>query len=198
MNASHTALENVLCAATTIIDRTPALTEFAAVPTDLDFVQRAPVSKPAVDCLVSGLPAASPATQPLVDAVVSTAPYAEWRTTYTAEQVGVDFVNRYGYFELYGPSGHYTSQQSRAFIGYWGDHLHYPRHQHEAEEVYYIIAGEAYFDTGNEPTRCCSVEDMQFHYANQSHSMTTKNSAVLCLALWRGAGFETSAHLSPY
>ena len=189
------AIDEVLHATADVVNQIPALSEFAPVPGDLRFVPREPVAKPVTDCLQSGMPPPSAFTQSLVDAILSAIPHVEWRTTYTAEQVGADFVNRYGYFELYGPTGHYISQQSRAFIGYWGDNLHYPRHHHEAEEVYYILAGEARFDVDNELSTRCRTEALQFHTTNQTHSMTTDDHAVLCLALWRGQGFGESARL---
>ena len=167
------------------------------------------------------MPTASASTQALVDALLAATPHAEWRTTYTADQVGIDFVNRYGFIELYGPEGHYVSEQSRAFIGYWGNQLYYPPHSHEAEELYYIVAGEALFAVDddavqssalqnsalrnpalrnpalrNRDSQLRSPEDSQTHSTCQPHSMTTQDSAVLCLVLWRGAGLAGSARLN--
>ena len=196
MNTVQSIFDQLLQATINLIYNTPALHEFAAVPDDLQYVYRSPVYKPVVDCLAMHLPQASPPAQPLIDALLNAAPHAQWRTTYTADQLGTDFINRYGYIELYGPEGHYNSQQSRAFIGYWGNHLNYPLHSHEAEEIYYIVAGEALFGVDDHALQLRQPQDTQTHSSWQSHRMITENSAVLCLVLWRGDRLAGSASLN--
>ena len=61
--------------------------------------------------------------------------------------VGEDFSNRHCYFELIGPKGHFYDEKIRVFICYWGEHLNYKWHSHEAEEMYYILGGKAQFRT---------------------------------------------------
>ena len=201
MNTVKSIFNQLLQVTTNLIHNTPALHQFAAVPDDLQYVSRSPVYKPVIDCLaidlpVMHLPQASTPAQPLIDALLNAAPYAQWRTTYTTDQLGTDFINRYGYIELYGPEGHYNSQQSRAFIGYWGNHLNYPLHSHEAEEIYYIVAGEALFGVDDHALQLRQPQDTQTHSSWQSHRMITENSAVLCLVLWRGDGLAGSASLN--
>ena len=201
MNTVKSIFNQLLQVTTNLIHNTPALHQFAAVPDDLQYVSRSPVYKPVIDCLaidlpVMHLPQASTPAQPLIDALLNAAPHAQWRTTYTADQLGTDFINRYGYIELYGPEGHYNSQQSRAFIGYWGNHLNYPLHSHEAEEIYYIVAGEALFGVDDHALQLRQPQDTQIHSAWQSHRMITEDSAVLCLVLWRGDGLAGSASLN--
>ena len=216
MNTVKSIFDQLLQVTTNLIHNTPALHQFAVVPDDLQYVYRIPVYKPVIDCLAidlptmhlpaghlpaghlpaTHLPQASTPAQPLIDALLNAAPYAQWRTTYTADQLGTDFINRYGYIELYGPEGHYNSRQSRAFIGYWGNHLNYPLHSHEAEEIYYIVAGEALFGVDDHALQLRQPQDTQTHSAWQSHRMITENSAVLCLVLWRGGGLAGSASLN--
>lgn len=191
------AFERLLGAATLLINTTPALSEFAAVPDDLHYSPATPIAKPVINSLQHAMPRASHRTQPLIDALHAVIPYAQWRTTYTAAQVGTRFVNTYGYIELYGPSGHYVSQQSRAFIGYWGADLFYPPHRHEAEEVYFVAAGSAAFAIDDQPAQMRRVEEVQIHTAFKSHSMQTgADNGVLCLVLWRGPGLADNATLN--
>lgn len=196
MHSDHTAFDHLLQVCAQIIHTTPALQQFARLPDDLVFKPRAAVRKPVADYLPTHLPNVNHDSQAFVDALLAVLPQAEWRTTYTADQVGLDFVNRYGYLELYGPDGHYISQQSRAFIGYWGNHLHYPPHHHPAEELYYIAAGQAAFATQSQPPIQRTAGQSQIHSSNEVHSMDTDQSAVLCFVLWRGAGLADSASLS--
>ena len=39
----------------------------------------------------------------------------------------------------------------RVGIGEWGPHLKYPLHEHEAEELYHVLAGTPAFGTRTEP-----------------------------------------------
>lgn len=123
-------------------------------------------------------------------AVQAVAAHADWQHTYTEDEVGADFLARYGYFELIGPSGHFHSDEIRGYIAYWGDKLVYDWHLHEAEELYYIISGRALFQTEGEVPQVLMPGDIRIHKSNQPHAMTTTDSPVLTLVLWRGAGLS--------
>ena len=95
MNTVQSIFNQLLQVTTNLIQSTPALHEFAAVPDDLQYVYHSPVYKPVIDCLTQ-LPQASTHAQPLIGALLNAAPHAQWRTTYTEDQLGTDFINRYG------------------------------------------------------------------------------------------------------
>ncbi|MEO1026320.1 MAG: dimethylsulfonioproprionate lyase family protein, partial [Pseudomonadota bacterium] len=78
-------------------------------------------------------------------AVQAVASSAEWRQSYTETEVGKRFLETYGYFELYGPSGHFQCENARGFIAYWGPGLTYDWHDHLAEELYFVLSGAALF-----------------------------------------------------
>lgn len=123
-------------------------------------------------------------------AVRALADVVDWQQTYSEAEVGRDFLNRYGWFELIGPSGHFHSDQIRAYVAYWGEKLFYPWHLHEAEELYFILAGHALFEAEGLPPQALGPGDIRIHGSNQPHAMTTTDSPVLALVLWRGAGIE--------
>lgn len=137
----------------------------------------------------------SPATEALQRAVCDIALLAHWQQTYTEDEVGADFLARYGWFELVGPGGHFRSDRIRAFIAYWAEGLRYPWHLHEAEEIYYVIAGRALFEAEGEAPAMLGPGDTRFHASNQPHAMTTTDSPVLALVLWRGAGLTDRARI---
>ena len=87
---------------------------------------------------------------------------ANWRQTYSISEVGEDFANRHCYFELLGPTGHFYNGAIRGFICYWGEHLNYKWHSHEAEEIYYILGGKALFKTKT-MTKVLEANETQFH-----------------------------------
>ena len=86
-------------------------------------------------------------TQNLIKIIKENTSLVNWQRTYKEEEVGSDFLNRYGYYELIGPEGHYHSNKIRGFIAYWGEKLTYDWHSHEAEEIYFILAGSGLFRT---------------------------------------------------
>ena len=109
-----------------------------------------------------------------------------WQFIYTEEEVGRHFLDNYAYFELIGPIGHFQSDQCCAFIGYWGPGLFYPAHHHASEELYFVLAGYALFVSDGDGPATLGPAAHRFHASHQSHAMTTTDSAILTLVLWRG------------
>lgn len=181
-------MTRILDAAKAIHAATPALQAFQPWPEDLQWSARAPVAQPVSAEIATHCPGCCPASQPLADALPDVFDVAEWRVTYSEDQVGRDFIERYGYFELYGPTGMYHSAQARAYVGYWGRGLHYARHWHEAEELYYVCGGSAHFEAEGMPDRLLGPGDWQEHASNQPHALTTRDEPLLTLVLWRGKG----------
>lgn len=184
---NRAAFDTALDAARACYDAIPALKAFVDWPDDLTFQRRAPHSLPLIPHLRADPATTSPVTTPLRDALVALCDHVEWRHTYTEAEVGADFLNRYGWFELAGPeTGHYRSQTARLSVAYWGAGLHYPWHHHAAEEIYLVVAGEARFEAEGEAPRTLRAGETQFHRSNQPHAMTTGTSGLLAFVLWRG------------
>ena len=129
-------------------------------------------------------------TQNLIEIIKENTSLVNWQRTYKEEEVGSDFLNRYGYYELIGPEGHYHSNKIRGFIAYWGEKLTYDWHSHEAEEIYFILAGSGLFRT-KEGEKLLKANETCFHKSWQSHSMITFSEPILTFVLWRGKGMGT-------
>ena len=180
-------LEAVLEAARQLHAAHPDLNSFAPWPEDLTPANLRPRPIPATDLVASFAHSGTDLTRSLIEAVKGAADLASWKRTYTEEEVGADFRNRYGYFELFGPTGHFHSSQLRGYIAYWGEGLSYDWHSHEAEELYLTLAGEAVFKTeGN--TKTVAAGDTRGHTSWQSHAMDTNDRPILTFVLWRGEG----------
>ena len=82
----------------------------------------------------------------------------------------------------------------RVFICYWGEHLNYKWHSHEAEELYYILGGNATFRTKT-VKKVLKAGDTQFHKSWESHSMDTLEEPMLAFILWRGNGLNQLAKI---
>lgn len=180
-------LDAVLEAARQLHATHPDLNGFAPWPDDLTSSGLQPRAIPATD-LVANLPLpGTEQTDALVQAVKAATDLASWKRTYTEEEVGADFRNRYGYYELFGPTGHFHSTQLRGYIGFWGEGLSYDWHSHEAEELYLNIAGEATFYSDEDQT-IVPAGETRAHTSWQSHAMVTNDQPILTFVLWRGAG----------
>ena len=197
-----TELARLYDAATALVRATPVLQAFSPWPEAPPLSEREAVSVPAIAELRQFI--SSPDTtrsaehQALIDATLAAADVIEWRRTYTESEVGADFMARYGFFELVGPTGHYHDDVTRGYVGYWGSGLHYPWHAHPAEEIYYVVAGSAEFEVEGSRTMR-SVGESQLHASNQPHAMTTPTDGigVFTFVLWRGDRLGESAVMTP-
>ena len=119
------------------------------------------------------------------DAVVACAQLADWQQAYKDTNIGEDFLNRFGHFELIGQEGVFHSTQVRSFFVYANAGLHYPWHHHPAEELYLVLAGEAEFMTKGEYPKTLRPGKTTYHATMTPHAMVTHNHPVLAYVLWR-------------
>ncbi len=180
----------LLSAAHEEYEASPELCDFAEWPTDLTYVAPRPRAVPALP-QISAM-ADEGALQAALAAVVD---HADWVQTYSEAEVGREFLNNYGYIELFGPGGIFTSSQCRAFIGYWGQGLYYPMHDHEAEEAYLVIGGRGLFEADGEVPADLGPGGVRIHAPFQSHAMEMRDAPMLALCLWRGPGMADRAHI---
>ena len=187
-------LINILEAASNLYQSNPGLKKFAKWPDDLVNSNLSSRMIPATK-LVENFPLRGTIeTNPFIEAIKANVNLMHWKRTYTEEEVGYDFRNRYGYCELFGPTGHFNSSQLRGFIGFWGNGLDYDWHSHEAEEIYLNLAGNAMFRTKKEEI-LLKPNETRMHYSWQSHSMITHKEAILTFVLWRGKGMSDLAKM---
>ncbi|MDA7963685.1 dimethylsulfonioproprionate lyase family protein [Ruegeria sp.] len=180
-------LDDVLEAARTLHQSHADMAAFAPWPTDLTPAALPARSIPATGLVEAFAEPGSSQTQALIDAITATTHLAHWKRTYTEEEVGADFRNRYGYYELFGPTGHFHSTQLRGYVGYWGAGLTYDWHSHQAEEIYLTLAGGATFKVAGDEAYV-GPGQTRLHSSWQSHAMTTTDQPILTLVFWRGEG----------
>jgi len=120
------------------------------------------------------------------DALIAVKDAAFWRETYKDTNIGEEFLNRFGCYELFGWEGHFHCQETRGFMVYSSGDLYYPWHHHPAEEMYFILAGEAKFATEGNTAKMLKPGDTVFHAENQPHNMQTLDRGVLAWVQWRG------------
>jgi hypothetical protein len=171
-----------------LIAATPAMAKFAPWSDDAIYVERETLILPATQLILSDPVTQYPPALAFHTAIRAAAPHAHWRQSYTEGEVGADFLARYGWFELIGPTGHMHTNSARAYITYWGPDLVYPWHLHEAEELYFLVAGSAEFAADGLKTQTLAAGETRIHISNLPHAMNTYDQPILALVLWRGAG----------
>lgn len=126
----------------------------------------------------------------LSEAVVAAAAEIDWLLTYTEDQVGRDFLRRFGWFELLGPTGHFLADDVVVFIGFWGPHLRYPWHKHESIEIYSVVDGSAVLEREGVDSRAYVSGETSLHASWQPHALKTEADPVLILAVQKGQGLN--------
>ena len=76
-----------------------------------------------------------------------------------------------------------------------GPATHYPRHRHEAEEIYLPLSGTAAWQQGDAIWREQPPGTLIHHVSNEPHAMRTGAGPLLALYLWRSANLTQKARL---
>lgn len=130
----------------------------------------------------------------LVNDVCRAAPSMAWRQTYTTTEVGAAFLQNYGWSEIVGLSGPLASERIACGFLLLGPETHYPRHRHEAEEVYIPLAGTASWQQGDGRWRERPPGVVIHHASDEPHAMRTSKHALLALYLWHSANLHQKSH----
>jgi mannose-6-phosphate isomerase-like protein (cupin superfamily) len=83
------------------------------------------------------------------------------------------------------------------YVNFLDMNSHYPWHNHEAEELYFIVSGEAKFEKGNEAPVILKPEDTCFHKSNQPHRITTTDKKILSFVIWKNKFENVSKIVDP-
>ena len=120
------------------------------------------------------------------DIIKQLSPYVNWKQTYEEKDVGKSFLEKYGYFELFGPTGHFLTNKMSLFVFFLDAENFYTWHNHEAEELYFVLSGSAKFESKADESEILTPLKTRFHKSFQPHSLTTHNEKCLSLVAWRG------------
>jgi quercetin dioxygenase-like cupin family protein len=176
-------------------DTNEQIMNFGKFPDTLDWAGLPSFAIPAAELMNTDTTLSTDEYEPLRDAVISPWQYANWRETYRDTNIGDDFLSRFACYELFGHQGHFHSETMRGFLVYSDANLYYPWHHHPAEELYFIIAGEASFATEGNEAKLLKPGDTVFHESNQPHNMQTHENGVLAYVIWLNE-FDTAPVLT--
>ena len=139
---------------------------------------------------------AAPFGVELVAAMYRVAPSLAWRQTYTAKDLDRAFLDNYGWSEILG-NGNGPLASERIACGFLilGPATHYPRHRHEAEEIYLPLSGTAAWQQGDALWQERAPGTLIHHARDEPHAMRTGGSPLLALYLWRSDNLAQKARL---
>ncbi|CAM5650980.1 hypothetical protein MAUB1S_11284 [Mycolicibacterium aubagnense] len=125
-------------------------------------------------------------TQPLVHLLADNQQLLRWGQTYTQEDFGRDFLDNYGWVELFGTRGHFANEKVTGGFLILGPEVVYPDHHHEAEEIYIPLTDGTGWRKGEGAFQLRGAGEMIHHPSNVNHAMKTGVEPLLALYLWRG------------
>lgn len=122
--------------------------------------------------------------------------YWQWGQTYTQDQMGLDFINAYGWAEIAGLKGPIKTDQFSLGILILDAHTHYPEHHHKATEWYLPLTDGAEWFDEDRGWRQEPNSSLIFHRSNILHAMQTHDSPLVALYLWSGESLAESAQIA--
>jgi hypothetical protein len=117
-----------------------------------------------------------------------------WRQTYAACDVGDAFLRNYGYAEIVGMKSIPSRRIACGFL-ILGPSTLYPRHRHEAEEIYIPLRGTARWEQSDAVWRERPPGAVIHHASDEPHSMQTGAEPLLALYIWRSEQLNQKARL---
>jgi hypothetical protein len=125
--------------------------------------------------------------QSVIAELCRAAPRLAWRQTYTAAEVGAEFLRNYAWTEIVGAAGPLVSEHLACGFLLLGPQTRYPPHHHPAEEIYVPLSGAARWLQGDGVWRERHPGSVIRHASEEPHAMQTDAQPLLALYLWRGA-----------
>jgi len=145
-----------------------------------------PPSLPVLCWMPAAIKAAGKKTEVIVKMLASLANHIAWGQTYSAQDFGAGFLEKYGWTEFIGLRGPIASNRIACGFLFLGPEIEYPRHSHEAEEVYVPLTGQTLWQRSNQDWAYRAPGLPIYHASRVPHAMRTETVPLLALYLWRG------------
>ena len=139
------------------------------------------------DILVSAEKRCDKSAQHLVQTFARHNQRLRWEQSYRKQDglVPDAMLAAYGFAEIIGLRGPFVSNRIRAGIAIWGAQVDYPQHQHQAEEIYIVLAGSVEFSFDNLAAQTRRAGDVIFVESNRRHGFHTTDESLVVLYLWQ-------------
>lgn len=131
----------------------------------------------------------------VTDVLFRMAPSLHWGQSYPPSAVGEHFLENYGWTEIAGLHGPIPSRHVAVGFLMLGPDTLYPRHRHEAAEIYVQLIGSAAWQDGRGIWRTEAPGAVIAHQRDEPHAMRTSNGPLLALYLWRSTHLDQKSRL---
>ena len=135
-------------------------------------------------------------TNNIVKMLETLSEHLSWGQTYSKEDFGATFLEKYGWAELIGLRGQIKSKDIACGFLLLGPDIEYPKHSHEAEEVYVPLSSQAQWVQGNDDWILRPSGIPIYHRSGLTHGMRTGNKPLLALYLWQGGNLAQKSHIA--
>lgn len=109
-----------------------------------------------------------------------------WCQTYSPEDFGIEFLDRYGWTELIGNRGVIYSNHMACGFLLLGTEIEYPSHRHEAAEVYIPLTGQTFWMCNNDEWVSRKAGIPIYHEPCVPHAIKTHTLPLLAIYIWKG------------
>ena len=166
------------------------LRDFAPLPSDLTRQEIVPYQRPIAARLQHETGLISSCHESLQKALITAGPFMHWPEVYLPDDkapASIDYAFRdeLGVYTIIGERAPFASDEMALFLVYMPAGVIYPWHKHPAEELYFILSGEAVFRKEGQGDHLMREGDVICHETMQPHDMQTYDTPMLCLCVWR-------------
>ena len=155
-----------------------------------------PVRLPAINCLDDAAANAESPARELLELFARHKEHLYWEQSYKKEDGYVPdaMLANYGFAEILGSRGPFVSHRIRSGIGIYGPGVHYPRHWHEAEEIYLPLSGSAQFTIDGQSAERGPGE-VVFVASNTPHGFVVgEERAMVLFYLWQAGDLRQTSN----
>ena len=154
-----------------------------------------PQTLPVLSWMPEALAAVGKKAEYIVNMLASLANHLTWGQTYSAGDFGAGFLEKYGWTELIGLRGPIAYDRMACGFLFLGPDIEYPRHSHEAEEVYLPLSGPTLWKQGNTDWESRAPCRPIYHGSRLPHAMRTESVPLLALYLWRAGNLDEKSRI---
>lgn len=125
----------------------------------------------------------------LASAFANFEPYMKWiRTERYREKLGNEYMENYCYTNLLGYDALIPHNRIIAAFFIIGPGRHYPRHHHEAEEIYFPFGGDTLWSQDDKPATLRPAGDPIHNTPWLVHEITTQTTPLFTFCFWISPG----------
>ena len=125
----------------------------------------------------------------LAEAFIAFEPHLRWiRTEHYREKLGDQYMENYCYANVLGYDALIPHDRIIAAFFVIGPGQHYPRHHHEAEEIYFPFGGDTLWSQGDEEARIRPPGEPIHNTPWLPHEMTTGDTPLFTFCFWISPG----------